>query len=285
MSLFFYKKENNWVCVFCVLMAIVFCGLMIVSVVALFIPKFNIETKSILDFNTLLSVLSLTFVISIASPYFISKNQIRDEVRKYLENEYKNYVEKEVEHITRTDAHLSRMIAFFLMDKKFYYWAIGWAFRALKRYKNIAGEYNNVYKEFHEFLFRDVILKSLDELKSNSKDCSAAIFYKIKNDELELNINRIKIRAIKDYVDFEYEIKKKFVNQPYVKFMKDNFSLFINEIENDMPRIIQSAYKEFKPECFFTDKTKAFKREILNISSYKNEHKNLEKFLQSMNLF
>lgn len=131
MSLFFYKKENNWVCVFCVLMAIVFCGLMIVSVVALFIPKFNIETKSILDFNTLLSVLSLTFVISIASPYFISKNQIRDEVRKYLENEYKNYVEKEV----------------------------------------------------------------------------------------------------------------------------------------------------------FTDKTKAFKREILNISSYKNEHKNLEKFLQSMNLF
>ncbi len=186
MSLFFYKKENNWVCVFCVLMAIVFCGLMIVSVVALFIPKFNIETKSILDFNTLLSVLSLTFVISIASPYFISKNQIRDEVRKYLENEYKNYVEKEVEHITRTDAHLSRMIAFFLMDKKFYYWAIGWAFRALKRYKNIAGEYNNVYKEFHEFLFRDVILKSLDELKSNSKDCSAAIYYKIKNDELEL---------------------------------------------------------------------------------------------------
>ncbi len=123
MSLFFYKKENNWVCVF--------CGLMIVSVVVLFIPKFNIETKSILDFNTLLSVLSLTFVISIASPYFISKNQIRDEVRKYLENEYKNYVEKEV----------------------------------------------------------------------------------------------------------------------------------------------------------FTDKTKAFKREILNISSYKNEHKNLEKFLQSMNLF
>ena len=114
MSLFFYKKENNWVCVFCVLMAIVFCGLMIVSVVALFIPKFNIETKSILDFNTLLSVLSLTFVISIASPYFISKNQIRDEVRKYLENEYKNYVEKEVEHITRTDAHLSRMIAFFI---------------------------------------------------------------------------------------------------------------------------------------------------------------------------
>lgn len=72
---------------------------------------------------------------------------------------------------------------------------------------------------------------------------------------------------------------------PNVKFMKDNFSIFINEIENDMPRIIQSAYKEFKPECFFTDKTKAFKREILNISSYKNEHKNLEKFLQSMNLF
>lgn len=64
MSLFFYKKENNWVCVFCILMAIVFCGLMIVSVVALFIPKFNIETKSILDFNTLLSVLSLTLNIS-----------------------------------------------------------------------------------------------------------------------------------------------------------------------------------------------------------------------------
>ena len=48
------------------------------------------------------------------------------------------WVQKEVEYITRTDAHLSRMIAFFLMDKKFYYWAIGWAFRALKRYKNIA---------------------------------------------------------------------------------------------------------------------------------------------------
>ena len=50
--------------------------------------------------------------------------------------------------------------------------------------------------------------------------------------------------------------------------MKDNFSLFINEIENDMPRIIQSAYKEFKPECFFTDKTKAFKREILNFKYF-----------------
>lgn len=285
MAIFSNKNENNWICIFCILMALVFLGLMIVSVIVLFIPKFNIEIKSVLDFNTLLSVLSLTFVISIASPYFISKNQIRDEVKKYLEDEYKNYVEKEVENITRTDAHLSRMIAFFLMDKKFYYWAIGWAFRALKRYKNIVGEYNSIYKEFHEFLFRDVILKCLDELNCNPEDCSADIYYKRNDVDLRLNINRIKIRAIKDYVDFEYEIKKKFVNQPYVKFMKDNFYSSINQIEDGMSRIIHFAYRDFQPECFFTDKTKAFKREILNISSYKNEHKNLEKFLQSMNLF
>lgn len=44
--------------------------------------------------------------------------------------------------------------------------------------------------------------------------------------------------------------------------MKDNFSLFINEIENDMPRIIQSAYKEFKPEFFLQTKQKLLKEKF-----------------------
>lgn len=211
----------------------------------------------------LISFLALAFAISIATPYFISKKQMKSVVKNYLETDYKKEVEDQVEAFSRTDAHLSRMIALLLMDKQYYYWAIGWAFRALKRYKNLSGDYQKIYREFHKFLFRDVILQSLDLIAKNpTEDKTKDIFYTdSKNKEIEAN--RIKIRAIKDYADFLYEINVLYKNQPYVRNMNKYFNNEITDIKAKMPDFCNTV------KVFSTDLGKPLFDAVLEISSYR----------------
>lgn len=196
-------------------------------------------------YGVFISFLALAFAISIATPYFISKNQIKSVVRKYLETEYKEDVEKSVENFTRTDAHLSRMIAFLLMENHYYYWAIGWAFRALKRYKNLSGDYQKIYKELHEFLLRDVILQCLETITENPEGDKSKDIFSTDSENKEKEANRIKIRAIKDYADFMYEICVLYKNQSYVRDMNKFFNdvlVAISSKMTDLCDVVNASY-------------------------------------------
>lgn len=196
-------------------------------------------------YGVFISFLALAFAISIATPYFISKNQIKSVVRKYLETEYKEDVEKSVENFNRTDAHLSRMIAFLLMKNHYYYWAIGWAFRALKRYKNLSGDYQKIYKEFHEFLLRDVILQCLETITENPEGDKSKDIFSTNSKNKEKEANRIKIRAIKDYADFMYEKNVLYKNQSYIKnlnkFFNDELAAISSKM-TDLCDVVKASY-------------------------------------------
>ena len=225
---------------------IIITGVFVISLVTIMVMgllcfKCSSSVNTTLDLSLLLSFLSLAFAIAIATPYFISKNQIKSVVQDYLKKDYKEEIEESVENINRTDAHLSRMMAFILLKQDYYYWAVGWAFRALKRYKNMSDDYQKSYKEFHEFLLRDVIYHSLSKVNN---DKSKDIFdTENENDKTEL-VRKIKIRMVKDYVDFEYEIQNLYKDMPYVKNMNDNFGKILDSIQSSMRAIIAGLYKE-----------------------------------------
>ena len=229
------------------------------------------------DLSLLLSFLSLAFAIAIATPYFISKNQVKGVVRNYLENEYKKDYEKALEDMNRADAHLSRMMAFLLSHQQFYYWAIGWSFRSLKRYKNVKGHYVKTYQEFQQMLLRDVIIPSLNDIDNDRSD---KIFNINDEKEKDLLVRRVKIRLVKDYVDFEYEIEKLYKNELFAKDIK---GLCSGELKTIRPKM-QNVIKELEKDCL-EHKQKLFD-EILPISSYHSadDSKGLIDFIKKSNL-
>lgn len=254
------------------------------SIVVLFLPyallfidtnslnKYQLTENPVFQYSEiislLLSFLALAFAIAIATPYFISKNQINATVRKYLENEYKNDVEKSVENFNRTDAHLSRMIGFLLMGHNYYYWAIGWSFRSLKRYKNLQGDYNNVYKDFHKFIIRDILSKCVDTLNKNpTSDKSSDIFYTTIEEEQKTSITDLKIRAIKDYLDFEFEIQCLYKCKSFSKEIRNTFNTELDDIRKQIKNIITYVKEEC---CSLKDKKDLF-HEVLKCSAYRSK--------------
>lgn len=265
------KKGNGFeivIIIMLVLLAIIFSISMLVVIIPLFSSNVvfqKIETVSISEYYAvLISFLALAFCIAIATPYFISKKQINSVVRKYLETEYKEDVEESVERVNRTDAHLSRIIAFLLLDKHYYYWAIGWAFRSLKRYKNISFDYHTIYEEFYVFLLRDVVLQSLESLLANPSNDKSSEAFNTDTATKEKEVNRIKIRAIKDYFDFMFEIEVANKKLSYVRNIKKycNFELsIINERMKDLCSMINVSY---------TDTKKTLLDDVIELSAYKN---------------
>ena len=55
------------------------------------------------------------------------------------------------------------MTAFLLLEQNYCYWAIGWAFRALKRYGELSKTYAEIYGEFNKLITNQIILKALQK--------------------------------------------------------------------------------------------------------------------------
>lgn len=265
------KKDNGFekiIILILILLAIIFA----VSLLVIIIPFFSsnvlfqkIESVSISEYYAvLISFLALAFCIAIATPYFISKNQVKSVVKKYLETDYKEEVDEAVEKISRTDAHLSRIIAFLLLDKQYYYWAIGWAFRSLKRYKNLSCDYLIMYEEFYIFLLRDVILQSLESIMKNPSSDRSLDAFNTDTTTKQSEANRIKVRAIKDYFDFMFEIEVANKKLSYVRNIKkycDCELSIINERMKDLCNMINVSY---------TDTKKTLLDDVIELSAYKN---------------
>lgn len=266
------EKTNRVFAVGLCIIAFVFVAALVIYVLTI-IGVLNCDSVgcgSKLDVGIFISLLAFSTAISFAIPSFISKQQIKDIVKDYLVKDYKEDVETRADNLLRTDAHLSRMIGFLLLKNHYYYWSIGWGFRALKRYKNIPGDYQKIYREFHEMTLHNIILRSI---QSRGDDCCADIIYDESNSNRKNEeVQRIKIRAIKDFVDFEYEIYSLESKQNYAKELRSNFGKDLDLIHSGMVEI----WKEL------TDKYEgSILDEVLKISAHKKDSENFKRFIDS----
>ncbi|MDE6067722.1 MAG: hypothetical protein K2F89_02045 [Treponemataceae bacterium] len=219
----------------------------------------------VLDVSVLLAFLTLSFGIAIATPYFITDNKIDSTIREFVKQEFEPDLLNRSEEVTKLDAHLSRMVAFMLLEQGYYAWAIGWSFRALKRYTELHSEYTELYKEFHDFVFKRIICEALDAIVGGKKDAAEKFG--------EEEAFKITLRAAKDYIDFRYEIQT-YGSKQHVRAMKHDFSTVIDDISRKMRTVIVSLYERCPIEDFETN-VDGF---IFRASRYKQDGENLRGF-------
>lgn len=246
--------------VLCLMAAVVFVALCSCG-------KITVGTGSqVLDMSTLLTFLALAFCIATATPYFITDNKIDSAVRKFVKQEFEPDIINRSEEVTKLDAHLSRMVAFTLLGQHYYAWSVGWSFRALKRYTELHSEYTDLYKEFHVFVFNNIIIKALNEIESKKNDTAETILG-------EAEAYKITLRAVKDYIDFRYKIHKYSTNEP-VRTMKNDFRDVIDEISRKMQFVILFLYEN----CPLHDFDSSIDGFFFKASRYKQDGDELRAF-------
>lgn len=201
----------------------------------------NEKISSTIDVSLLIGFLGIAFTVVIATPYFITNNKIDSVVREFVKQDFGPDLLNRSEEVTKLDAHLSRMVAFTLLEQGYYAWAIGWSFRALKRYTELHSEYTELYKEFHSFVFKRIIIEALDAIVGGKKD-AAEEFGKEE-------AYKIALRAAKDYIDFRYEIQT-YAFREHVQAMRYDFNTIIDEISRKMRTVIVSLYENCPLEDF-----------------------------------
>ncbi|MGP1531372.1 MAG: hypothetical protein ACTTI5_04160 [Treponema sp.] len=223
------------------------------------IPMIEAQTALFLAF------LALAFGIAVGTPYFISRGKIKRIIDKYVKHEYKLELSNLAEETAKLDSHLSRMTAFFLLEQNYCYWAIGWAFRALKRYGELSKIYADIYREFNTFIIEEIIIKALQKAKEDEAE---------RRFSKPLEPFRIKLRAVKDYVDFLYEINESQDNKEMGKIFRHTHGDDINNINEGMKPIIVALYFDGNVKDFQSD----FDEEIFKISRFKDEMEDLKRF-------
>ena len=219
-----------------------------------------------------IAFLTLAFAISIATPYFITKNKVETVVRRYFKRDIGPDIINRSDEIAKLDAHLSRMVAFNLLQQKYYYWAVGWSFRSLKRYSELKESYSDLYKEFHDFVFNRIILVALKAARTDKEN---ALF--VAENVGEEEAFNIKIRAVKDYVDFLYLIKEH-GEENSIRKLKSEFFNQIDEIKREMNFLIREFYKIwFKPNGCYRG-TKCVDDYFFSASRYKDNSIKLRNF-------
>ena len=239
--------------------------------------KMHINHYEIIDIGLLISFLGLAFAIAVASPYFISKNKMKSIIEKFLDKEYKPTILHRAEEVIKIDAHLSRMIAFTLMERNYHCWAIGWSFRSLKRYNELYSDYKNykdIYSEFNDLVFKQIIFKALDNF-NNPKGAVDSAEEMFKDTDEPFNI---KLRAVKDFIDFLYEeknnetVKYETINEVKEKMQKVFISLF-----NDVLKKIENENEDKTKNISIKELHKRLDDKIFRISRFKNEIEEIKK--------
>ncbi|MDE6349863.1 MAG: hypothetical protein K2K67_02525, partial [Treponemataceae bacterium] len=192
-------------------------------------------------------------------------NKIDSVVREFVKQDFGPDLLNRSEEVTKLDAHLSRMVAFTLLEQGYYAWAIGWSFRALKRYTELHSEYTELYKEFHDFVFKRIVSEALDAIVDGKKDAAEKFG--------EEEAFKITLRAAKDYIDFRYEIQT-YSSEEHVRAMKHDFNTVIDDISRKMQFVIVSLYESCPIEDFETNVDGFFFR----ASRYKQDGENLRDF-------
>ncbi|MBQ4554239.1 MAG: DUF89 family protein [Spirochaetaceae bacterium] len=199
----------------------------------------NNDTVNKIDFALVLSALTVLVTGSFIMPKLILENEVKVAVNQYsqdmLEKKAKECIDGKINEvkneIKKTDAHLSRMIAFDLVDE-YPIWSIGWAFRSLKRYVKLDSKKVALveYTDFVRFINEGIITKAKEKIIDKTENLNNTYFFDLLNDmkieaekSLEPSFSRPSIRAVKDIVDFEYEItlnEKSNLTEDYKEIMK-----------------------------------------------------------------
>jgi hypothetical protein len=188
-------------------------------------------------------------------------------IEKFLDKEYKPTILHRAEEVIKIDAHLSRMIAFTLMERNYHCWAIGWSFRSLKRYNELYSDHKNykdIYSEFNDLVFNHIISKALDNFNNPKGTADSAEKTFAGTNEAF----KIKLRAVKDFIDFLYEEKNnetveyETINEVKEKMQKVFISLFDDVLKKNKDISIKQLHKELDDEIF---KISRFKNEIEEI--------------------
>ncbi len=187
---------------------------LILITVFLFSFAFHNKSFQINDINVLLTITALNLAIAALTPYFITKGAIKDSIKEEIDNDLKVSMLEQMEENKKTDAHISRMIALWLISKKQYIWATGWCFRSLKKYASLSGKYKHAYDDLIILtinILKDSINKVKKELqiedfeefveKRGVLQCDKM---KTFQNEYETEDYSVAFRAVKDYLDIRY---------------------------------------------------------------------------------
>ena len=239
--------------------------------------KMHINHYEIIDIGLLISFLGLAFAIAVASPYFISKNKMQSVLKDFLDKDYKPNILHRAEEVVKIDAHLSRMIAFTLMERNYHCWAIGWSFRSLKRYNELYSDHKNykdIYSEFNDLVFKQIISKALDNFNNPKGTADSAE----KTFAGTSEAFKIKLRAVKDFIDFLYEEKNnetveyETINEVKEKMQKVFISLF-----EDVLKKIKNENRDKTKNISIKELHKRLDDKIFRISRFKNEIEEIKK--------
>ena len=187
-----------------------------------------------IDFTLLLTGYAIFITGTLIIPKVLLKKEVEEGLEKYaketvkktLDEHFQERIKSTQNELHRTDAHLSRMVAFQLHEE-YPVWSVGWAYRSLKRYKNLDSKKTGFieYRDLIRFLEEGVIASSIKKFhdKVAEKFQSEHLYESYHRDMfplasaqhvLEEEATKAKeenlrpaIRAIKDIVDFEYAVR------------------------------------------------------------------------------
>ncbi|WP_421879793.1 hypothetical protein [Marinoscillum sp.] len=253
--------------------------LIVVSIVAVtFTGAKEVEVNNG-TFGLILAGITITLASSIIIPKITLEKDVKEEVAKGFDEavlKFRGEIEESYhKDLYRTDAHLSKMIAFFLFQDQ-PIWSIGWTFRSFKRYVKLGISSKNrkdlnTYKEFAFFLsdnlkraescFFDSLgndIDSRDTLHQRIKDRIYNVEAKYETNESDLIL-----RTCKDVLDFEFNIT-------YNKVL-DNYG---SDIQKETEKMIKNVSVLVKCLLVFFEKERTKEityNKVIGISEYYND--------------
>ena len=187
-----------------------------------------------IDFTLLLTGYAIFLTGTLIIPKVLLKREVEKGLEEYAKENVKQMVDERFQErikdtqneLHRTDAHLSRMVAFQLHEN-YPVWSIGWAYRSLKRYKNLDSKKTGFieYRDFIRFLEEGVIASSIkkfhDEVAEKFQSehpyesyhremfplASAQHILEEEATKAKEENLRPALRAVKDISDFEYAVR------------------------------------------------------------------------------
>ncbi len=253
-----------------------------------------------IDFSLLLTGYAIFITGTLIIPKVLLKKEVEEGVKEYAEAEVKKKVDycfderiKDTKNeLYRTDAHLSRMVAFQLHEE-YPVWSVGWAYRSLKRYKNLDSRKIGFlqYRDFIRFLEEGVIGSSIkkfhDEVEGKFKSEHPYESYqctmfplnsarhvleeeaaKAKEEDL-----RPALRAVKDISDFEYAVrfdKSNKIGETEIGILQD-VAKCAGLFARELCAVILWNFSKAKANPHLTGNTydsETMMQELLKISSY-----------------
>ncbi|MDE6245997.1 MAG: protein-glutamate O-methyltransferase family protein [Treponemataceae bacterium] len=205
-------------------------------------PKQNVKAAELkygdvagrIDFTLLLTGYAIFITGTLFIPKVLLKKEVEEGLEKYAKETAKKTVDEHFQErikstqneLYRMDAHLSRMVAFQLHEN-YPVWSVGWAYRSLKRYKNLDSKKTGFieYRDFIRFLEEGVIMSSIKKFhdkvaekfqsehlyESYHRDMFplASAQHVLEEEEAKAKEENLRpaFRAIKDIVDFEYAVR------------------------------------------------------------------------------